>query len=130
MADNQADFTLTFRRLGEAAVSTAGDDAVRSLFADPRAYDVWATRWRERLALEPQDGQSRRAAMRAANPAFIPRNHRVEEVIAAAVEQGDFGPFHQLVTVLSRPYEDQPEFEAYMNPPRAEERVLRTFCGT
>ena len=130
MADNQADFTLTFRHLGEAAASTAGDDAVRSLFADPRAYDVWATRWRERLAQEPQDGSARLTAMRAVNPAFIPRNHRVEEVIAAAVEQGDFGPFHQLVTVLSRPYEDQPEFEAFMNPPRAEERVLRTFCGT
>lgn len=130
MADNQADFTLTFRRLSEAAASTADDDAVRSLFADPRAYDVWAARWRERLAQEPQEGSARRAAMHAVNPAFIPRNHRVEEVIAAAVEHGDFGPFHQLVTVLSRPYADQPEFEAHMNPPRAEERVLRTFCGT
>ena len=67
--------------------------------------------------------------MRLSNPAFIPRNHRVEEALAAAT-QGDFAPFETLVTGLSKPYEDQPEFAAYMDPPRPEQVVLRTFCGT
>ena len=67
--------------------------------------------------------------MRQANPAFIPRNHRIEAVIEAAVERSDFAPFHQLNTILSRPYEDQPGFEAFMLAP--EDRVpYRTFCGT
>lgn len=76
MTENQADFTLVFRRLIEAAADPERDDAVRSLFADPSAYDVWAARWRQRLGDEPQDGEARRAAMRAVNPMYIPRNHR------------------------------------------------------
>ena len=68
--------------------------------------------------------------MRAVNPAFIPRNHRIEAVIQAAVERDDFAPFEELLTVLSRPYEDQPGFERYAGPPEPHERVQRTFCGT
>jgi serine/tyrosine/threonine adenylyltransferase len=71
-----------------------------------------------------------RDAMRQANPAFIPRNHRVEAVIRAGVDRGDFAPFHELVAVLSRPFEDQPEFAHYMEPPQEHEKVLQTFCGT
>jgi uncharacterized protein YdiU (UPF0061 family) len=130
MAENQADFTLTFRRLSDAAARPEGDEAVRNLFINPLAYDAWATRWRERLSLEPQDGASRRAAMQAVNPAFIPRNHRVEAVIQAAVERGDFAPFEEFLTVLSRPYEDQPAFAHYSEPPEPNQRVYRTFCGT
>jgi uncharacterized protein YdiU (UPF0061 family) len=130
MTENEADFTLTFRRLSDAAAGPEGDEAVRNLFINPLAYDAWATRWRERLSLEPQDGASRQAAMRAVNPAFIPRNHRVEAVIQAAVEQGDFAPFEELLTVLSNPYEDQPAFAHYSEPPEPHQRVYRTFCGT
>ncbi|HEX2135086.1 MAG TPA: YdiU family protein, partial [Microvirga sp.] len=122
MAENQADFTLTFRRLGDAAADPAGDEAVARLFADPSAYDGWAARWRERLGAEPQDGATRRAAMHAINPAFIPRNHRVEAVIEAAVERDDFAPFDELLMVLSRPYEDQPAFARYADPPEPHER--------
>ena len=85
MAANHADFTLTFRRLSEAAADPAGDEPVRRLFDDPQAFDAWAVRWRQRLGEEPQDGEARRAAMQAVNPAFIPRNHRVEAMIQAAV---------------------------------------------
>ncbi len=56
--------------------------------------------------------------MRAVNPAFIPRNHRVEEALAAAVERDDFAPFEELLAVLSRPFEDRPEFTRYAEPPR------------
>ena len=130
MAKNQVDFTLAFRRLGEAALGPDHDGAIRGLFADPAAYDEWATRWRQRLADEPQDSATRRTAMRAVNPAFIPRNHRVEAVIEAAVNRDDFAPFEELLAVLSKPYEDQPAFSSYAEPPEPHERVLQTFCGT
>ncbi|HEY7384915.1 MAG TPA: YdiU family protein [Beijerinckiaceae bacterium] len=130
MAKNQADFTLTFRRLCDAAADSAGDASVRELFADPGAYDAWAARWRRRLALEPQTRQARRAAMRSVNPAFIPRNHRVEAVIEAAVARKDFAPFEELLGVVTKPYEDQPGLAHYADPPEPHERVLQTFCGT
>ena len=130
MTENEADFTLVFRRLTEAAADPSAAEPVRERFIDPTAFDAWAVRWRERLALEPQDGETRRAAMRAVNPAFIPRNHRVEAVIRAAEDRDDFGPFEELLAVLSNPYEDQPAFAAYADPPEPHEVVRQTFCGT
>ncbi len=117
MAQNQADFANTFRALGS--------DRARDQFADPAAFDEWAKGWQERLAREdaPLD------VMAVANPAFIPRNHRVEQMIQAAV-QGDYAPFNRLNEVLSRPYEDQPESADLMRPPAKNEVVHATFCGT
>jgi uncharacterized protein YdiU (UPF0061 family) len=130
MARNQADFTLTFRRLSDAALGPDHDGEIRQLFAEPVPYDEWAARWRRRLDAEPQNPAERQAAMRSVNPAFIPRNHRVEAVIDAAVVRDDFAPFEELLTVLSRPYEDQPAFASYMEAPEPHQRVLQTFCGT
>jgi uncharacterized protein YdiU (UPF0061 family) len=130
MQANEADFTLTFRALCDAAAGSAGDEAVRALFRDPASYDEWALAWRARLAEEAVSPEQRRAAMRATNPAFIPRNHQVERVIAAAVERDDIAPFEALLAVLSRPFEDQPDATGYALPPQPEERVLQTFCGT
>jgi len=128
MTANQVDFTLLFRRLGDAVVGE--DEPARSLFVDPTAFDGWAIRWRERLAGEPREPAERRAAMNAVNPAFIPRNHRVEAMIAAAVDHADFGPFATLLEVLARPFEDQPDHAALAEPPLPEQCVLATFCGT
>lgn len=127
MAANQADFTLTFRRLADAADDVAADAAVRELFADPTTYDGWAAAWRARLAQEPP---GRGAAMRLVNPAFIPRNHLVEEALAAAVQRDDLAPFEDLLAVLACPFDDQPGRERFAEPPRPEERVTATFCGT
>lgn len=69
------------------------------------------------------------AAVLRANPAFIPRNHRIEEMIVAATV-GDFAPFETMVSVLARPYEDQPAHGHLAEPPAPEERVRATFCGT
>jgi len=130
MALHAADFTLTFRRLCDAAETQEADAQVRSLFADPEAFDVWAVRWRRRHRDEPTAPQERAAAMRKSNPAFIPRNHRVEEVINAAVERQDFEPFEELLDVVSRPYDVRPDLDRYTWPARPDERVLQTFCGT
>ena len=122
MAANQADFTLTFRGLEEAGT--------RDLFTDPTAYDAWEARWRQRLALEVETIEARGAAMRAVNPAFIPRNHLVEAALNAAIEREDFAPFEELLAVVTQPFEDQAGFERYAAPPVEGERVRQTFCGT
>jgi serine/tyrosine/threonine adenylyltransferase len=126
MAEDGADFTLTFRRLCDAAEAPVGNAAVRTLFKDTAAFDAWTGRWYARLTLEVAPA----AAMRAVNPAFIPRNHLVEAALAAAVERADFQPFEDLLGVLSRPYHENTALERYTMPPRDEERVLHTFCGT
>ena len=130
MGETGADYTLTFRRLSDAASGQGDGAGVRGLFANPSAYDDWEPRWRRRLGQEPTDAATRRAAMLAVNPAFIPRNHLIEAVIRAAVDEGDFSPFHELVMVLSNPFEAQPAFARYADPPADDERVLQTFCGT
>jgi uncharacterized protein YdiU (UPF0061 family) len=130
MAANRADFTLTFRRLCDAAAGPEGDAGLRALFAEPGAYDAWAVAWRRRLDEEAVSGQERAAAMRRASPAFIPRNHMVEAAIQAAVERQDFQPFEELLEVVSRPWEERPELEQYSKPARPEECVNQTFCGT
>ncbi|MGA9668961.1 MAG: YdiU family protein [Terracidiphilus sp.] len=130
MAANRADFTLTFRRLCDAAAGQEGDEKVRILFAVPDAYDSWASQWRKRLTEEPNSPQSRAEAMRAINPAFIPRNHMVEAVLNAAVWRQDFQPFEELLAVVSRPFDDRPDLERYATPARPEEYVSQTFCGT
>jgi uncharacterized protein YdiU (UPF0061 family) len=120
--DHGTDFTLAFRRLG--------DGTARGLFEEPAAFDAWAGRWRARTAAESQDEATRSAAMHAANPLYIPRNHRVEAALSAAIEDGDYGPFEELLTVLANPYDERPEFAAYAEPPGPDQRTYRTFCGT
>ncbi len=117
MHANQADFTNTFRALS--------DGTARDQFADPTAFDSWETQWRARLADAP-DADS---VMRAANPVLIPRNHRIEEAIAAAV-QGDDAPFHRLHRALSRPFADDAAYADLRSPPTPAEAVRATFCGT
>jgi uncharacterized protein YdiU (UPF0061 family) len=130
MAENAADFTLTFRGLAEAAFDSAADGAVRALFTDPAGFDLWAPRWRWRLGEEARDPASIRDAMRTTNPAYIPRNHLVEAALNAATERDDLVPFEQLLEVLSRPFDERAEFARYSLPAAPEERVLQTFCGT
>jgi uncharacterized protein YdiU (UPF0061 family) len=123
------DYTLTFRGLADESGDGQGA-AARTLFSDPAAFDAWAQRWRGRLAREPGRDEERLALMRAVNPKFIPRNHRIEEAIRAAEDRGDFAPFEALVAVLRHPFDEQPDRAAYALPPKPEERVTKTFCGT
>ena len=128
MAEGEADFTLTFRRLAEAVEADA-DDGPRALFRDPAAFDVWAGEWRRRLGEEIAAPDEVRARLRAANPLYIPRNHLVEEALAAA-DTDDFEPFEALLEVLATPFDEQPGRARYTEPPRPEQVVRRTFCGT
>ncbi|MEK0163095.1 YdiU family protein [Phaeobacter sp. A36a-5a] len=123
MAAGQADFTNTFRALGDAVAPDSGK--VRDEFLEPEAFDGWAMDWRARLAQEADPA----AVMAAANLVYIPRNHRIEAMISAAVA-GDFGPFERLNTVLADPYTVQAGAEDLRRPPAASEVVKATFCGT
>jgi serine/tyrosine/threonine adenylyltransferase len=131
MAANKVDFTLLFRLLCDAA--ERGDEAdkpIRALFENPLAFDEWVANWRKRLTETPQTPVERAALMRRNNPAFIPRNHRIEAVIAAAQRHDDFTPLEELLSVLKSPYDDQPEFAHYADAPGPDEIVTQTFCGT
>jgi uncharacterized protein YdiU (UPF0061 family) len=130
MHQGGADFTLTFRRLCDAAADARADAAVRCLFSAPALFDAWVVHWRARLSRDPLPPAERARAMRSANPAFIPRNHRVEQALRAAVDDGDLRPFDALRRVLERPFAEPPEHAAYAEPPAPSERVCQTFCGT
>ena len=132
-----ADFTLAWRRLADAA---AGDDApLRSLFIDASAPEAWLARWRERCAREDEGASTsgvaavaaRAERMRRFNPWLIPRNHRVEEALAAASDGDDLGPFDRLLDALRYPYEETAENARYAEPASAEVTACyQTFCGT
>ncbi len=121
MQRGQADFTSSFLALCDAA-------------RDPRVGAVgdeeWMQRWRARISRESTNPILRAESMQQANPAYIPRNHRVEQAIVAAVERADFAPFEELSKVLAAPHVARAAFAAYANPPEPQERVLQTFCGT
>jgi uncharacterized protein YdiU (UPF0061 family) len=121
MAQGQADFTNTFRALA--------DGNARDQFLDPALYDGWNTRWQVRLAQEETDWDQQQSLIRATSPACIPRNHRVEQMIQAAVA-GDYTPFERLMAALSRPYENVAEYADLRRPPSEDEEVQQTFCGT
>ncbi|MCF6198104.1 MAG: YdiU family protein [Hyphomicrobiaceae bacterium] len=130
MEQNSADFTLTFRTLSELSGGKGkADQAFGTLFRFPASIEGWLAQWRERLAQEASLDGERIKRMKATNPAFIPRNHLVEEVIKAAHE-GDLKPFERLNEVLANPYEDQPDAAHFARPPKPEEVVRATFCGT
>ncbi|MCL6282995.1 YdiU family protein [Ruegeria sp. 2012CJ41-6] len=117
MVEGQADFTNTFRALGTVAA--------RDQFLDPQAFDAWEAGWKDRAARE----EDALATLHAANPSVIPRNHRIEQLIEAAVT-GDYAPFHRLNAVLSTPYADHPDATDLTRPPTESEVVQATFCGT
>jgi uncharacterized protein YdiU (UPF0061 family) len=129
MASNQADFTLTFRNLATACAHR-DFGPVRKLFARPAELDAWARQWLLRLEREDTTAAQQGTLMCAVNPAFIPRNHRVEAALNAATHSQDLAPFETLLAILMRPYEDQPEHAGHALPPQPHEVVHATFCGT
>jgi uncharacterized protein YdiU (UPF0061 family) len=129
MAVERVDFTSCFRALCDASVSPAGAEKARTLFSNSAAFDAWLERWRARLMQENTEPETRRVHMLQTNPAYIPRNHRIEAVIVAA-EKGDFSLFHEMNEILSTPFVERARAELWAEPPQPAERVLQTFCGT
>ena len=125
MEGKRVDYTLAFRYLADAALGR--EEPIRALFADPSAYDLWSGHWRARLAREAVTPLARAQALRRVNPAFIPRNHRVEAALSAAVERADYAPFETLLNILSRPFDDRPELAAFAEPPPEGQSHYRTF---
>jgi serine/tyrosine/threonine adenylyltransferase len=125
MEGKKVDYTLAFRYLSDAALGQ--EEPIRALYADPSAYDLWSGQWRARFAREPVAPLERAQAMRRVNPAFIARNHRVEEALSAAMERDDYAPFETLLNILSRPFDDRPEFAAFAEPPPEGQSHYRTF---
>ncbi len=123
MQESHVDYTNTFRNL---AAEIPEDTP---LFHDA-AFVEWHRHWQDRLARQPQSVEESHTLMRANNPAVIPRNHRVEEALHAAVERGDFTVMSKLLEVLSQPYDDRPEHGDYRLPPEPSEQCYQTFCGT
>ena len=127
MEAGQADFTLVFRRLSK---TLQGDsDAVRNLFKEPDAFNAWVVRWQKRLEQEDIVAETTAQAMDRVNPIYIPRNHKVEESLAAAVNQ-DMRPFTKLLEVVIQPFDEVAGNEAYAEPAPATNRRYQTFCGT
>ena len=127
MEAGQADFTLVFRRLSK---TLQGDsDAVRNLFKEPDAFNAWAVRWQKRLEQEDIVAETTAQAMDRVNPIYIPRNHKVEESLAASVNQ-DMTPFTKLLEVVTQPFDEVVGNEAYAEPAPATNRRYQTFCGT
>ncbi|HEY5734165.1 MAG TPA: YdiU family protein [Gammaproteobacteria bacterium] len=131
MARNRADFTLTFSRLSQLSAQPSDEDnACKALFNHGDEFEKWLERWRERLDHESHSDEQRQEDMQAVNPVYIPRNHQVEAAIRAAEDHNDFSVFHALHEVLQNPYVRQAGKDHYMQPPKPEEVVQRTFCGT
>lgn len=132
LGNQKVDFTLAWRRLADAA---EGNEApLRALFNDAVPLEAWLARWYARCGVGA-DGQTppatRAKAMRRVNPWLIPRNHRVEEALAAATDQGDLAPFEALLTALRHPFDEHPQF-AHLADPASEDFMadFQTFCGT
>jgi len=147
MADAKVDFTNTFRTLSHCSFENDSSETQNSAFeqifaqpqpqptshptSDPISHPIskWLERWRMRHTSESSDSATRQSLMYQSNPAYIPRNHQIERVIAAATQK-DYAPMHTLIKVLANPYKEQKDMEQFSQPPRKDEIVQATFCGT
>ena len=128
LSQNDVDFTLFFRQLTRVAAGQSSD-SLESFFNSQPDAQAWLMTWQARIKQDAAGMEERVNTMRAINPIFIPRNHRVEEAIQAALE-GDFKPFHKLAEILAKPFREQPENAAYEKAPTDEEKVRSTHCNT
>jgi uncharacterized protein YdiU (UPF0061 family) len=126
MADNQTDFTGTFRDLCDASKHSKAFKR----FKNRSAVERWGQQWQQRLAQQGTPQAEISVTMQQVNPARIPRNHLVAQAIEAAEKSGDLRPFNRLQEALAAPFEDDPKFADLCAPPTAAERVANTFCGT
>jgi uncharacterized protein YdiU (UPF0061 family) len=130
MQDNHVDFTLFFRRLGELRIDAPEhDEPVRDLILDRPAFDAWAARYRDRLRQENSVDAERRERMMRTNPKYVLRNYLAQVAIERA-QNGDFNEVHKLLSVLERPFDEQPENESYAALPPDWASHLEVSCSS
>ena len=129
MADQGADFCLTFHQLA-TAIDASGSDQLWQQFPNQQPLQQWLSAWRQQLQQAAITPATARATMGRHNPVLIPRNHQIEAVISAALTQQDRQPFDDLLAALQQPWQELPITARYQQPPTAAERVEATFCGT
>ena len=129
MLDNKSDYTLTFLYLSDI-IKGKGDNLFKQQFLNPNQISNWLKEWKELIKDQNLAKKAIALSMEGSNPVFIPRNHLVERAIEAAVESNDFSEMKTLLTILSKPYEEQSRYGEYMKPPKSHEVVHQTFCGT
>lgn len=127
MAEDAADYTQVFRRLVFAL--EGHPERAKELFASPARFENWLDQWMRRLSAEKRPEKEIAAAMNRVNPVYIPRNHKVEEALAAA-EYGNYAPVKELLEVLKTPFDERPGLEAYAEPAPKDFGPYQTFCGT
>lgn len=123
MHEHRADYTNTFKALTFGGREESG-------LADSAAFKDWHERWQARLGRQEESRETSHRLMRSSNPAVIPRNHRVEEALEAAVEREDYSVMHRLLDALAEPYAHTPGQEAYSEPAPKSDCPYQTFCGT
>jgi uncharacterized protein YdiU (UPF0061 family) len=129
LEQQNVDFTLGWRRLADAAAGNTY--SLEPLFRDRHPLGLWMERWRRRAAQEPMAPETRKEAMNRINPLYIPRNHRVEEALAAASDRADPELLDRLLEVIANPFEERPGLEIYAEPAPPEVTAsYKTFCGT
>jgi len=131
MENNETDFTLTFRGLCSLVMDNNENyfEKFKSYFSKPNDINNWLGDWKSRLSFEKENKEDIFNFIKKINPAYIPRNHRIEEMINNALE-GDFSLFNLLNEILSEPFDDQNRHIQYQNAPTLSQEVKQTFCGT
>jgi len=129
MLDNKSDYTLSFRYLGES-LKGINEDLLKTQFQEHDRLSDWLLKWTKTLKSKNLNKKDVINMMDKTNPFFIPRNHLLEKIIDAATKNNDFSQMKILLKVFSNPYKEQPENETYSKPPKPNEIVKQTFCGT
>ena len=127
MMDNQSDYTITFRGISEVLRDNL--DEFYGQFNDREEIDVWLIDWQNQLKEEHKDIASLAEQLDSINPAFIPRNHILQEVIEGAYEN-DFTKFYEMIEIIKNPFVANKETSSYMTAPLEEQKISKTFCGT
>ncbi|MDB5969740.1 MAG: YdiU family protein [Hydrocarboniphaga sp.] len=123
------DFSLSFRALGELRIDAASTPLLRDLITDREGFDAWLADYRARLQFDGEDEAARRARMHAVNPKYLLRNHLLQAAIERA-EAGDADEIDRLFRIVQRPFDEQPENQAYAAEPPPEARHISVSCSS
>ena len=123
MKEESLDFTNTFLAL------TYGNKEVLEI-RESQGFTDWRGKWKRRLGEQTESEEAVKQLMKASNPTVIPRNHRVEKALAAAVDNKDYSVIRELLKVLRNPYDYREEYEPYQKPPGPLDKPYVTYCGT